>query len=330
MTITLQRGADVGGDLTSSTATVDPPVLPGTRTRLSRVAWTRGDTTRHLAEALSEDAVIAARADLKTHCLAERIDLLVARRFTSFDLVPTLVPHDVSLDQVRSITAAVCDGPHSSLVAAVAARLSVTLDVPAELVTVYRDPEELPDALARMSRFAARHPGLGRRIAQSPTVAGVVDTLNSTTLLIVGAPGGSWIQRQLHGPGHRMVSGAPGGVVVVRDAPRSCFHETVDPAGVALGAGLAAEDARRIMSASSVPVADEGRLVGILRADALTAAPDGATVEDLMEPPVAVLATESIAAVDDLWAFLDGGPVPVVDGKARLVGVIPRSHLEVQ
>jgi hypothetical protein len=279
---------------------------------------------------VAEDAVIAARADLKTHCLAERIDLLVARRFTTFDLVPTVVPHDVSLDRVRSITAAVCDGPHSSLVAAIAARLSATLDVPAELVTVYRDAEELPDAVVRMAKLAAPHPEMGRRIAQSSTVAGVVDTLNSTTLLVVGAPGGSWIQRQLHGPGHRMISGAPGGVVVVRNAPRSCFHEAVDPAGIALGAGLAVEDARRIMATSSVPVAREGRLVGILRADALTSAPAGATVGDLMEPPVAVLATESIAAVDDLRAFLDDGPVPVVDGKARLVGVVPRSREEVQ
>ena len=40
-------------------------------------------------------------------------------------------------------------------------------------------------------------------------------------LVVIGAPGGSWFQRQLFGAGARLQAAAPGGVLVVRqDVPR--------------------------------------------------------------------------------------------------------------
>jgi Mg/Co/Ni transporter MgtE len=89
-----------------------------------------------------------------------------------------------------------------------------------------------------------------------------------------------------------------------------------------VGVHLSARDALRIVGHSVAAVADEGKLVGIVRASALGAADPETPVGDLMEAPVAVDAEEPLSSVDELREFLDDGPVPVVDGGGRLVGLV--------
>ena len=88
------------------------------------VGWTRGHGCQPLASVLGDGVATAIRDDLGRACVNERIDLLVARRLTSFDLVPVVVPHSVELDTVEIVTVAVSDGPHSPLAVAAAARLA--------------------------------------------------------------------------------------------------------------------------------------------------------------------------------------------------------------
>ncbi len=79
----------------------------------------------------------------------------------------------------------------------------------------------------------------------------------------------------------------------------------------------------QVIGACATPVAEEGRLVGILRTATLRDAPPRATVADLMEPAVAVKASEPLAEVAELHSFLGGAPVPVIDDTGRLVGIVP-------
>jgi hypothetical protein len=291
--------------------------------RLDRIGWTRGETCRLLADLLATGDAIRIDNDLRSSCVVNRIDTLVARRVTRFDLVPTLTPHDVDLDQVKTITAAVAGGPHSAWAAAIASLLAARLGIPAELVTAYRTPEQMEPARQLVSDLGRQHANLSTRVAQQPTAAHLLEALAPNTLLVLGAAGGSWLQRQLLGPGHRLVAAAPGGSIIVRDAPRRCFHDAVDPTGIAVGPDLSADDARRLVTNATVPVAEQGRLVGILRRDALEAAVPGMTVADLMEPPTAVMATEPSVAARELAPHFDYGPVPVVDERQRLIGVLP-------
>lgn len=290
--------------------------------RLDRIGWTRGETCRLLADLLATGDAVQVENDLRSSCVVNRIDTLVARRLTRFDLVPTLTPHDVDLDRVSAITAAVAGGPHSAWAATIASLLADRLGIPAELVTAYRTPDQVEPALQLVSDLGAPYENLATRVTQQPTAAHLLEAMPSDTLLVLGAAGGSWLQRQLLGPGHRLVAAAPGGSIIVRDAPRRCFHDAIDPTGVAVGPDLSAADARRLVMNPTVPVADHGRLVGILRRDTLESAPPDATVADLMEPPTAVTATEPSIAARELAAHFDYGPVPVVDERHRLIGVV--------
>ncbi len=288
-----------------------------------RVAWSRGEGCRELAEHLTDDLPVRIQTDLAGTCIDHRAEILVTRRLSSFDLVSQVVPVGVDLSRVDSITAAVSDGPHSPLAAAIADRLATTLGVPAEIATVYRSPEELPAALARIERLGFSYPNLGRRIAQAKSAVGLIDTLGSRTLLIAGAPEGSWFQRQLWGPGPAVASQTTGGAIVVRSAALRCFHAAVNPAGHTVSPDLPVSEAKRLVRFPTAPVARLGRLVGIVRRRALDVAPDDAVVGDVMEVPVAVRATEPIDAVGDVRKYLDDGPVPVVDERTQLVGIVP-------
>ncbi len=294
---------------------------------LGKVAWTRGHGCLPLAEYLSSHPVIAVKGDLQACCVSNRVDLLVARRITSFDLVPVVAPNSVELDRVTAITAAVGDGPHSPLAVAVTARLAATLGVRGEVATVYRTAAGLPVATRRLERLGGPYPHLERRAANEPTPARLVDSLTPSTLLVVGSPGGSWFQRQIFGPGHRLQVAAPAGSIVVRDTARRCYHAAVDASGIAVGPHLTVAEGLRVLVHPAVPVAEEGRLVGILRMTALRGARPDTIVADVMEPPVAVDCTDRIEAAADLIRFLDDSPVPVVDRAGHIVGVLPPTHL---
>ncbi|MDH3399282.1 MAG: hypothetical protein OEM81_15860, partial [Acidimicrobiia bacterium] len=147
-------------------------------------------------------------------------------------------------------------------------------------------------------------------------------SLTPGTLLVVGAPGGSWLQRQLYGTGHRLLVTAPCGVVVVRSAPRRCYQSATDPTGVALGCHLTVRDALRLMRYPVVPVADEGLLVGVVRVATLAEADPALPIAAVMEPPVAIAAIEPTTAATDLREFFGDSPVPVVDTAGYLIGTI--------
>jgi len=289
--------------------------------RPPRVAWTRGNGCLQLAELLSDGVPLSIGGDLPRACVERRVDLLVTRRLTNFDLVPTLVPHAFDETNVRAVTAAVADGPHTPLAAAVAARLGAALGVPAEVATVYRSADELPAAIQRLDGLGRPHPDIGRRAAHAPSAVHLIDTLSPETLLVVGAPEGSWFQRQLYGTGHRLLVSAPAGSVQVRSAPRRAFQAASDATGVAFGSHLTVADARRLVGHRTVPVADGGLLVGILRAAVLDGVPAHLTVADVMEPPVAAHSHHTLSEVEDLRAALDGGPIPIVDDAGYLLGI---------
>ncbi len=300
----------------------NPPTDPVPMVFLKRVGWTRGEGCHVVAGAISADKPVQLGGDLTDSCVTRGVDAVVMRRLTRFELVPTIVPSKVNLDATSSVTVAVGDGPHSPLATALGARLAAALDVPGEVRTVFRSSDEAVKAVERLDHLAEQYPHLDKRLVNVSNVDGLVEDLPPTSVLVVGAPGGSWMQRQIFGPGHRLRVAAPGGVIVVRSAPRRCFQDAVRAAERVASPHLTVAIARQLMVQAVVPVAESGTLVGLLRRSALDGADPEITIDRLMEPPVAVEATESIAAVADLSDFLEFSPVPVVGSGGRLVGTI--------
>jgi hypothetical protein len=274
-----------------------------------------------LAETLSDGKPISIKSDLQTSCIEHRIEYLVTKKMTGFDLVPLIVPNGIDFDRVRSVTAAVADGPHSPLAVAVAESIGLSRGIPVSVATAFHSNEDRDIAIDRLDRLVDDDE-MEQIVVASDNASAIVEDLHDSALLVIGAPGGSWFQRQLYGPGHKLVVGAPAGAVLVRSAPRRCFAEAADATAVAVSPHLPTTEARRVMIHPVAPVADEGRLVGVLRASALAATDTATSVGDLMEPPVSVNATEPIEAASDLETFLDGGPIPVIDDSERLIGVI--------
>lgn len=293
-----------------------------TGTQLETIAWSRGAGCSELAGVLTAGRALRADGDLQAVCETHKVDLLVMRRMTSFDLVPVAVPKVDRLDVVESVTAAVGLGPHSPLAADVAARIAAQLEIPAELATVVRDSDDTEAIEERIDELRSAHSDMTVRLARGDAAVELLEGLDEHALLVVGAPGGSWFHRQIYGPGHRLAVATPGGSIVVRSAPRRCFHEVEQLHDMVVGPQLSVADALRVIGAPAVPVAEDGRLVGMVRRSRLSEHPDSATVGSVMEPPVSVASSEPLEAVADLHEFLDYGPVPVVDRSGRLVGAI--------
>ncbi len=283
-----------------------------------RVLWTRGDGCRELAPALGEAGPV--EGDLRAACLRQRADLLVARKVTSFSLVSTAVPHGFRPGTVSGIVAAVGGGPHSILAAAVADRLGSHLEVPASLASGSRSPGEDIVAEAVLAEVSVAAPGLPAKVVRADSARSLVAGLPGGTLVVVGAPGGSWLQRQFFGPGRRLVVKAPAGAVVVRRAPTRCFQVMTEP--LAFGSGMPAAEARRLLTAPSAPVVEDGRLVGVVHRRALDRADRGSVVGSVMDDPIAAFDDAGLEVLIDLPAEVD--PVPVVDHAGRLRGVIAR------
>ncbi|NND01873.1 MAG: hypothetical protein HKN91_03725 [Acidimicrobiia bacterium] len=286
-----------------------------------RTAWAKGSSTRELAEALGSGVAVSLGKDWLNTCIAERVDLIVTGRMPSFEAVSIAMPIDVELDNLSSITAAIGGGPHSELAAHVTAALADAWLVPASLVTVCRNDAEKSEVQDRVRQLAADSGVDSVEILEAGSAGAILDTLDESSLLVVGAPGGSWLQRQFFGPGHRLAVKAPGGALVVRHAPPRAFH-AVAQSSLVFGPQMNASEAKRLADAPVVPVAEDGRLVGIVRIAALADHPPEAEVQVAMEPPVSIDATEPAEAADDLRDFLDGGPVPVVASDGRLIGSI--------
>ncbi len=284
------------------------------------VVWARGEGCAALAGLLADGKPHRADDDLAAACLAAQADLLVMRRLTSFELVDTAVPHHLTVDLVGSVVAAIGGGPHSTLAAIVASRLCSALGVDGGLVSAspeLRHDEEAEEALEGMASLV---PDLESRVVRAESARALVRTFPSDSLLVVGAPGGSWLQRQFFGPGRQLVVGAGAGAVVVRSAPRRCFQQMSEP--VAVGLQMKVAEARQLMEHNVVPVASDGVLVGIVRFRSLQDADASATVESVMEDPVFVRFDDPVESVADVGGFLESSPIPVVDGEGRLCGMV--------
>jgi hypothetical protein len=284
------------------------------------VVWTRGEGCAVLAQLLAEGEPHRASSDLAAACLAARADLLVMRRLTSFDLVDTAAPYHLVTDGVASVVAAIGGGPHSMLAAVVAGRLAASLEVGGSLVSASPEPRHDEEAAGALDRVASQVPELESRLVRAESARALVRTFPPNSLLVVGAPGGSWLQRQFFGPGRQLVVGAGAGAVVVRSAPRSCFQQMAEP--YALGPQMKVAEARRLAQSTVVPVASDGALVGIVRVRSLQAVDGSATIESVMEDPVFVRFDDPLESAGEVGGFLEGSPIPVVDSEGRLCGMV--------
>jgi hypothetical protein len=157
-------------------------------------------------------------------------------------------------------------------------------------------------------------------VVEAQNASGLIEHLDAGALLVLGAPGGSWLTRQFIGPGARLMSQAPGGTVVVRDAPRRAFQLMTEPEP--LSVHMHAGDAVEILRGRVVPVTNEGTLVGVVRAAALAAAPPETVLGDLMEDPPLIDVYEDVEGLVALAEFFEGDPMPLVDENGTLRGML--------
>jgi hypothetical protein len=283
------------------------------------VLWTRGQACAHIADLVSGGSAVRADGDLKTACITARANVLVTSRAASFDLASTLVPHGIDeTTKPPVVVGAVGTGPHSPLVAATTERLAKGYGADATLVSMSPSEEDDPAAHAVLIELSNHAPSAGTRVVRADNPAGLLASLPPTGLVVLGAPGGSWWQRQFFGAGRRLIHAAPAGSVVVRAAGRRCFHAAEEM--IAVGPLMLAADALAVATAPVLPVVEAGIVIGQVRMEALRGTNGSARVGDLCEAPITVLADEPIGDIDDLAERLDGAPVPVVDDESRLLG----------
>jgi len=290
---------------------------------LQRVAWTRGRGCADVADLLAGGAAMRIEGDLRATCIRERVDALVSRKLSSFDLVPVIVPQAVDFENVEEVTAAVGGGPHSPFAVAVAARLGITMAVPTLAASVYREPDARESTLRRLESLVAPFPSVQASAVRGDSAVHLIESLDPTTLLVVGAAGGSWFQRQIYGPGHRLAVRAPAGVLVVRNAEPRCFHMAEDAAGTIAGPHMSVLAARQIVRDPVIAVAEGGVLIGVVRADELEDLDGDLMMRDVMHPPVSVGATEPLEAIAEVREYFGGGPIPVIDDAGTIVGMVP-------
>ncbi len=293
-----------------------------------RVVWAGGRRARDLAGALSNDGAIKAGSNLAASCIESKANLLVLSNRTSFDLCSFAVPHGFDRDATRSIVAAVGGGPHSFLAATLADWLSQRLSVPASAVYGYSDPSELSAAQDVLDKTTARVPRLDVRAVEASGPAAMVEALPAGTLLIVGAPGGSWFQRRFFGPGARIQAKAPSGTIVVNHNPARVYQVMQPP--VAYGPHMRVSDALQLSEDLDVVVAEHGELLGTVKAETLRTARQDLELHEVMDGDMFLSADDEISEAIDLVAPYGVGLVPVVDNQARLVGCVSAADLSVR
>ena len=297
---------------------------PPTESDRWSVVSARGAGCWELAQVLSDgNANVVHQNNLLDACVEARADLLVQRRLTSFDLVSVAVPHDFDQETVGSVVAAVGGGPHSLLAARVARKIAEAVGTKASMITVSRSQNDDTASQQVLDRIGDQVPGLTPSVVRARSAKALVETLEPDTLLVIGAPRGSWVQRQLVGPGQKLRHAAPGGVIVVRNAEPRCFQKATTTPGVVVSPWMHVKNARWIVGdAPAASVIADGYLVGIVRHDALHSAPAEVNVAAVAEEAVFVLIDDPLDAVADVQLFLEGAPVPVVDSSGRWLGSI--------
>lgn len=286
--------------------------------------WTRGSGCGELAELLATEAAIRADRGPARSCLDHCADLAVMAGGGSFDVVPTANPIDFDPDRVRFVVGAVAGGPHSRLASVVAARVAGSLGVPGEVVSGFRTTSGAGIAAAAVADGTASS-GLPGRIEEVSSAADLAATFPPGTLLVLGAPGGSWLHRQFLGPGQRLTAAATAGAVVVRSQPLRAFHRMQPLTGISTHIRVA--DARLVAEEQVQAVIDEGRLVGVVRMSSLASADPDSEVGAVMEQVPLASAYDALADLRGLEEFFEGSPIPVVDKRGRLVGGVEPDDL---
>ncbi len=289
------------------------------------MVWTRSAQCRALAEVLGGGTAQKADANVAAACIEARAALLVARHLASFDLCNVAVPHGFSPDTTRSVVAAVGSGPHSHLAAIIAHRISRQLGIPARAVYGRRQGDEQPQAQAVLASIAADLPDLAVETIEAANPAAMVSSLPTGTLLVVGAPGGSWFQRQFFGPGARIQAKAHNGTIVVKHAPTRVYQIMQPP--TAFGPHMRVADAAQLAVNQHVIVALDGQLLGIACTQALQQARPDHELREVMDDPVFLNADEDLGHATQLIAR-HGSPIPVVDDHTRLVGTVTAADLD--
>lgn len=283
-----------------------------------KVVWTRGKGCLELAEVLGGEHVERVEGDVAESCINERADVLVSKKLRSgFDLVNLAVPVDFEPDRVTRVVATVAGGPHSVLTAETAFTLASALDVEAEMLSAAKDADEIENAHEILDQVGAYLPGMGRQVVVVDGISELVDDLDDGALLVLGAPGGSWLNRSRTGPGARLRRTAQAGAVIVRSAPDRVFRFMGDP--VYVSPLRLADDTLRVHAENTLAVADEGRLVGLVRREGLKKAGSG-PVASVMEEALSVKVDETILQARELEPAFGADPIPVTDHKEYLVG----------
>ncbi|MCI0425549.1 MAG: hypothetical protein L0Z47_06825, partial [Actinobacteria bacterium] len=215
------------------------------------------------------------------------------------------------------VVATVAGGPHSLAAALVARRLGSALGVPSEMVSAAVPGADNFGAHEVLDQISEVVTGLPSRVVEVAGIAELVEGLDDGALLVLGAPGGSWLQRAMFGPGARLRRTAHAGAVVVRSAPDRVFRFMGDPVYVA--PLREAADTLMFHKERTLAVAEEGRLVGVVRRDRLVGA--GSTlVGTLMEEAISVKVDETLAEAMELEPAFGEDPIPVTDHQEHLVG----------
>lgn len=288
------------------------------RTDEPPVVWTRGSGCRELAEVICGDAAIRVDSDPVATCIRTGAALMVSRRLSSFDLCSVAIPSGFSADETTGIVAAVGSGPHSSLAAAMAERIGRSLGVSASAVYAHGSSGPTPAAARILQELEERFPELRIESVGAASPEAMVQALPAGTLLVVGAPGGSWFQRQFFGPGARIKHKASGGTIVVKAAPGRVYQAMGPP--TAFGPHMRVADAR-VVGAGDVVVASENTLLGLVSEAALDAADPDTPLDALVAKAAFLAPEETIEYAMDLVDDTDSKTIPVVDASGNLVGV---------
>lgn len=282
------------------------------------VVWTRGKGCLELAELLVDGTPEKLQGDLAEGCVANKADLVVARKLpNSFDLANVAVPVDFERDRVTKVSATVAGGPHSRLAVVTAIRIARKLDVPIEIVSAHQTPGDLGGAMKVVEQYGAMFPEAERRVVQAQDMAELAETSDEGSLIVIGAPGGSWLRRTRFGPGARLRTTARAGAVMVRSAPERVFRFMGDPVYVA--PLLQADDTLRLRKENVIAVAEQGLLVGVVRRDALTEV-GSQSVASVMDEPISTRVDATIDESRHLEATFGVDPIPVTDHEDHLVG----------
>jgi len=281
------------------------------------VVWTRGAGCSDLAEILATERAVRSETDLPASCLEQRADLAVMAKPASFDVVATASPHDFDPERVGRVAAAVAGGPHSQLAAVLARRIGDRLGVEARAVSGYRN-EQGRAASEEAIIEAKAAAGISGAAHHMGSAADLISVLSADTLLVLGAPGGSWLHRQFFGPGTRLTAAAPAGAVVVQSHPLRAYHRMTPLEG--LGRYLRVADARLVAHGSVHPVVDAGTLVGVVRRSALLTAEGDVELFDIMEQAPYAGVFDTLEELSGIEEFYEGAPVPITDRHGRLLG----------